>query len=119
MQKLNAHYAYYEAKTCYACENDHSYLGYLGNLEASQSGACDFGHWLMAIHGFSLCVVGEFQGFSIAKTGGDDTFFEGADLANMCRARGGVLGDLFIKKTPKNTKGHFTGPIHLSQSGDM
>lgn len=72
MQKLNAHYRYYEAKTCYACENDHNYLGYLANHEASQSATCDFGqsgHWLMAIHGFSLCVVGEVQGFSIAKTG--------------------------------------------------
>jgi hypothetical protein len=44
-------------------KNDHNYLGYLANHEASQSAAYDFvqsGHWLMAIHGFSLCAVGEF-----------------------------------------------------------
>jgi hypothetical protein len=44
-------------------KNDHNYLGYLANHEASQSATCDFGqsgHWLMAIHGFSLCDVGKF-----------------------------------------------------------
>lgn len=67
---------------------------------------------------FPYVLLAKFRASQLQRQG-NDTFFEGADLANMCRARGGVLGDLFIKKTPKNTKGHFTGPIHLSQSGDM
>jgi hypothetical protein len=36
-----------------------------------------------------------------------------------CVGPGGFLGDLLYKKTPKNTKGHFAGPICSSQSGDI
>ncbi len=36
-----------------------------------------------------------------------------------CVGPGGFSGDLLKKKTPKNRKDHFPGPIRLSQSGDM
>jgi hypothetical protein len=42
---------------------------------------------------FPYVLLVNFKGFSIAKTG-EDTFLEGAELANICKAKG-FLGYLF------------------------